>query len=404
MKKVSFGTIISLIAILVLVGSALAEANALPGSGWYSAEQIQNVGSSTASIDITAYDSLSTSTYGLSDLIDPGASKNYLPNAFAGMPEGFQGSAIVSSNQDIRAIVNVTNRYNAALGLGDAASPSPAAGQYQGMNVPATTINFPLVKNDYFGKTTTFFVQNAGSVAATATATFKLPSGTYTFVTPSIGVGQMVVFTANDARDAGNNPPPTGNTVIGSLTVASSQALAGTVLEHKTAEVHATVVQASRAFTASDYDTKVFVPTNKNNYFGRFTGLQVQNVSGGAININVTYNGSGGTCSGGTFSDSTTGLAAGASFNFVSSVLPSGCFAAATVQATGNVVATINEAPTLPLSWLPTRAASRNPPPSTSSPTTQPPPSSACRFTRKTLLARALVSVCRTSAAPRPPT
>jgi len=359
MKRVSLSVILSLLAIFVLIGSAFAAANALPGSGWWSGEQIQNVGSSDATIDITAYDSASSATFGLTDTITPGAAKNYLPGAFAGMPSGFQGSAIVSSNQDIRAIVNVTNRYNAGLGLGDSATPHAAGAQYQGMNVPNTTIQFPLAKNNHFSKTTSFFIQNAGSVAAPATATFKLPNGgvvtTYTYTTPAIGPGQMVVVTPNDARDAGSNPPPSGNGVIGSLTVTSSQLLAGTVLEHFTVETHATLLQSIRAATANDYDTKLYAPIIKNNYFGRFTGLQIQNVSSGPVNITVNYVGgdtqSGGvSCIGQTYTDTHNSLPPGESWTFfayastVTPAIPDKCLLAGTATATGNVIGETNEA------------------------------------------------------------
>jgi hypothetical protein len=346
MKRFSFSLFFTLIAIAAIVGSAFAEGAALPGSGWYSGETIQNVGPDTANIDITAYDSVTTQTYNLTDTILSGASKSYLPNQFTGMPDGFQGSAIVSSSQDIRAIVNVTNRYLSTLGLGDSGAVSPAAGQYQGMNVPATSIAFPLVKCNYFSKTTSFFIQNAGSSAASVTGTFVIGGVTYTFNSPAaVGPGQMTVFTANDARNASNQPPTQGNSCIGSLTVTSTQPLAGTVLEHFTAETHATVLQATRGFTSNDYDTTIYVPTVKNNYFRRFTGLQVQNVSGGNVDVTVTYKTLGdANCTAATYNDQKLALAAGASHTFPSNVIPDDqCFASATVVATGNIVGVVNE-------------------------------------------------------------
>jgi hypothetical protein len=337
-KKASFTLVFSILAIIAIVGTAMAEGSALPGSGWWSGEQIQNVGSGVATIDITAYDSASTATYSVSDSINPGAAKTYLPGSFTGMPSGFQGSAIVSSNQDIRAIVNVTN--SASGSLGDPLSVSPGAAQYQGTNEPATTLNFPLAKNDRGGKSTTFFIQNAGTTAATASVVFKMavpPAAptTYNFTTPSIGPGQMYVLSPSDASVPANT--------VGSLTVSSSQPLAGTVLEHKTVELHATVLQATRAFTPSDYDTTVFAPIIKKGRLGRSTGLQVQNVTGGAIDVTVNYKGSAGACAGNSYSENTTGLAAGAGFTFLHAVLPSDCTAAATVTATGNIVAIVNE-------------------------------------------------------------
>ena len=341
MKKVKYSLILSLVAIIAIVGGALAEGAALPGSGWYSGEQIQNVGSASANIDITAYDSASTATYTKSDTLASGASATYLPNAFTGMPAGFQGSAIVSSNQDIRAIVNVTNKYNASLSLGDPLSVSPGAGQYQGMNEPSTTLAFPLVKNNAFGKTTTFFIQNAGTANTTALCAFIFSGMTYNYTTPSIGPGQMAVVQASLAPGA-----PSGDAAIGSLTVTSAQPLAGTVLEHKNVELHATVLQATRAFTPSDFSTTIYAPINKNNLYGRFTGLSVQNVSGGAVDITVTYyqttNAATG-CPGGTKTATKLALAASASWNFPSTAMDAGCFASAKVVATGNIVGTVNE-------------------------------------------------------------
>jgi hypothetical protein len=344
-KKLATSLLVAILIIGMMVGSALAETSALPGSGWWSGEQIQNVGSGDATIDITAYDA--SNTYSVSDTIAPGASKTYLPNSFTGMPAGFQGSAVVSSNSDIRAIVNITNRFITVSGttLGDPNTPSAAAGQYQGTNVPSTQINFPLVKINYFNKSSTFYVQNAGSADATATARFVISGVVYTYTTPTIPQYHMAVIDPTQARDASNNPPPSGNSGLGSLTVSSAQPLAGTALEHATAETSATILQATRGFSAADYDTKVFAPINKNNYFGRFTGLQVQNVSSGPVDMNVTYVAqAAGACPGGTFTDSATGVAPGASHTFPSTKLPDGCFASATVQATGDVVAVVNEA------------------------------------------------------------
>ena len=345
LKRIAVCMAFSMTALILLAAPAGASSG-LPGSGWWTGITIQNVGTATATVDVTAYDSASSSTYTYSPSVGAGASTTVLPTNFPGMPSGFNGSAIVSAAEPIRSIINVTNRYLSAQGLGDPAATYPAAGQYQGVLSSDTTISFPLAKNNHYNKTTTFYIQNVGSGAATATATFIFPSGTYTYTTPSIGAGQQVAVVPADSRDVGLNPPPSGNGVVGSLTVTSTQQLAGVVLEHKTTENPATLVQATRAFTPTEYNTTVFAPNNKNSYYGRFTGMQIQNVSGGLINVNVTYtalfNASTG-CPGGTFTDGTTNLAVKASFTFPSSVLPSGCVASAVIVGTGNIVGQVNE-------------------------------------------------------------
>lgn len=332
MKKVSLGTVIGLLVALALVGVALGQG--LPGSGWWSGEQIQNVGSSQATINVTAYETGGPTTYNASANVDPGASITFIPSDFPGMPDGFMGSAVVSSDQPIRAIVNVTNREAGSFGT----PGGLAAAQYQGMNAGDTTIFFPLAKNDYFNKTTTFYIQNAGSSDATADATFTLGGSTYNYTTPMISPGQMVVVTPDDAG------APSGDTDgLGSLVVTSAQPLAGSVLEHFTSENPATLVQATRAFSSGDADTTAYAPIIKDNWFDRFTGLQIQNADSGDVDVTVTY---AGVVAGCDATDTFNGLGPGESVTFVhgfGSNLPADCLASATVEATGNIVAIVNE-------------------------------------------------------------
>jgi hypothetical protein len=350
MKKKVFSSIFVLVVVLSIVTTAFAATNGLPGTGWWSVEQIQNVSASTAGLTLTAYDSLSSATYQATYNLPSGLSKNFSPSDFAGMPAGFQGSMVVSSSADIRAIVTVTTRVSGSLG--DPLSPSPAAGLYQGVIIPSSTINFPQAKNNHYGKTSALAIQNAGSASATVTAVFKFsnaPGIDYTYTSPSLLVGQMVMVNPADARDLSNNPPPSGNGSVAGVTVTSSQPLAGTYLEFNTGEAHATVLHATRAHTTNDYNNTLFAPTNKSNYYNRNTGLVVQNVSGGLVNITATFKaidqqGGYSGCNT-TWVRTANGVAAGASTLFYApDFMPAGCLASATVVATGNIAALVNEA------------------------------------------------------------
>jgi hypothetical protein len=333
MRKLRISLAFTIIMALVLVGAVFAQSSP-PGSGWWSGEQIQNVGTGTANVQVTAYDSGGT-TYTASANVAQGGSTTFLPADFTGMPNGFQGSAVVTATTDIRGIVNVTNRLAGSYGV----SGGLAAGQYQGMSAGATTLSFPLAKNNSYTKTTTFYIQNTGVSAATASATFNMGGSTYSYTTPSMLPGTMVAFGPADAG------APSGNTAVGSLTVTSTQPLAGVVLEHLNFENPAKLLQATRGFTSADADTTLWAPIIKNSYFNRFTGLQVQNVSGSPVDITVTYQTVSG-CSG-SYTDTKTGLANGASHTFVhlsgQTNLPANCLAGAKVVATGNVVAIVNE-------------------------------------------------------------
>lgn len=343
MKKLT-GIFILLFAMVLMVSVASAQSG-VPGSGWWSGEQVQNVSNSTANIVITAYDSQSSAEYSESKSIGAGGAYTFTPiGDFATMPAGFQGSAVVSSDQPIKAIVNVTNQPAGGLGV----TGGKAAGQYQGTDGAdvASTLYFPLAKGDHFGKTTSFYVQNAGSSDATSVvATFTMRNGDSHVVNlPTIGANKMVVFSVSDAS---SYAPTTNNGRVGSLVISGDQPLAGVVMEHDTSASVATVLNSTRGFTSADFDTKAYAPVVKNNRFGRFTGLQVQNTSGGPINITVAYKGGGG-CVGATISDDTaSNVADGEAHTFVhlgsGTNLPDNCTGSAIISATGSFVAIVNE-------------------------------------------------------------
>jgi hypothetical protein len=354
--------LVALMVIASMVFSTMVSAQSgdtLPGSGWWTGTQIQNIGTSAATIVSTAYDATNpANTYtAMAGPLAAGSSVTFLPADFTNMPNGFQGSAVVSSDQPIKAIVNLTNRlvqsgattYGIAGGL--------AGGQYQGVDgaSAATTIRFPIAKKAFGPKTTTFFVQNAGAAADDVQLSFVCGATTYTGNTASIQPGQMVVV----SMDMTTPVIPDGQLCSG--TVSSGQPIAGVATEHYTTESVATLVQATRGFTSADYGTTIYAPLFKNNFpltggvptvRSRTAGAQVQNVSGGAINITGTFVGSGGSCAGITYTQTFTGIASGASATFLNPTgMPNGCLASATFVGTGQIVGIVNESylyPTVP--------------------------------------------------------
>lgn len=345
MKKRMFSMLGVVVILAVVVGMASAQSG-IPGTGWWTGEQVQNVGTSTANIVVTAYDKNGSLTYTTSQTATVGSTIGLTPSNFPGMPSGFIGSAVVSSDQPIKAVVNVSNVFNGTFGV----AGGKAQALYQGTESADTKLYFPMAKNNRFGNSTAFYVQNAGTAAASVTAVFKMdtgsPTNVYTFTVASLDPNKMVVINPMDA-----SVPSIGGTGgrdnIGSLTVSSSQPLAGTVLEYKQGQAVATILGGTRGFTAADFDTKTYAPTIKNDRFGRFTGIQVQNASASPVDVTVVYVGSAGACAGGTYTDTFASLQSGSSHTFNQLVgqsnLPANCTAAATVSATGNVIATINE-------------------------------------------------------------
>jgi len=347
MRKIS---ILVIALMMVFSASSAVAQTGIPGSGWWSGEQVQNVGSTLATVTVTAYDSTTAATYTAAQGIAAGAAFTFSPSHFAGMPAGFQGSAVVSSAEPIKAIVNVTNRLSGDLGI----AGGKAAAQYQGIDssMVATSLNFPVIKGGHFGKSTTVYIQNAGTSPATATLTFTMKNGdVHTYTTPTIGVYQMVAASVWDSTTFNPSGQPASWTGrLGALAITSAQPLAATVMEHFTAETVGTILQSTRAFTSADFDTVFYAPIIKNSWVnGRFTGINVMNVDTVPIDITVTYKGTGGTtCLGNIYYDKTFGVPPGAPYNFVQRTedgtnLPVNCLAAAKIEATGKIVVVVTE-------------------------------------------------------------
>jgi len=341
MKKHYVVLALFLVAAMVFPTMVGAEGDTLPGSGWWTGQQIQNVGTANATVVSTAYDALSPATYTAQYFpLAAGSSVTFLPADFAGMGPGFQGSAVVSADQPIKAIVSLTNRQVGSYGV----PGGVAGGQYQGIDgtAAATTVRFPIVKRAFGGgsniKTTTFFVQNAGSAATTVTATY-VGCGTFTNTSTSINPGQMVVMNPAAAG------VPTGSLCSGTMT--ASQPIAGVATEHYDVETVATLVQSTRGFTSADYDTTIYAPIFKKRFptnptRSRTTGGQVQNVSAANINVTGTFRGTGACL--GPFVVTVNNVAPGASANFLYPAgMPDGCLTSATFVGTGNIVGIVNE-------------------------------------------------------------
>lgn len=310
----------------------------LPGNGWWQGASFQNVGSGQATVVLTAYDSNSSDTYSHSLTIDEGASETVLPSDIPGLPSGFLGSIAASSDQPLAAQVNVTNRQAAGFGV----AGGKAAAYYNGVNGDQTGTSwlFPLVKHNHFGKTTTFYLQNAGTSPTTVDVDFIVQGTTYPYTTPSVGPGQMV---AVDPQLAG---VPTGDGNIGAMEASSSEPIAAVMLEHEHDTSVATVLQGSGGFTPASLNSEVFCPLFKKNYFGRNSGMQVQNAHSAAQDVTVTFVAQDGS----EIPSTANNVAPGASVLFYGPSIGNlpggnadGLYSASVEGSAGNVAVVVNE-------------------------------------------------------------
>jgi hypothetical protein len=372
MKHLKYKIIVGIavmVAALLVVSPVLAD---LPGGGWWTGEQIQNVdpGQGQAVLEFTAYDSATAATYDCGSItLDYGEGHVWVPtNAWGitpncdSLPAGFLGSAVVSADKQIVAIVQETNQDVSPLGT----PGGKAVAAYRGIDASDTAdkLLFPLYKNDHYGETTTFYIQNASLGTTSITAEFKgqadMP-GTWTHTVPNVGPNRMVVIVPGDAG------VPSGNGRYGSLVVTSDggEALAGVVNEHATtASGAATYLKATRAFVPSEADTTFYAPAIKKLFplgggaLEKWSGLVIQNAEEtGTVDMEITYtvaSQSGSGTPGATYVDNTTctAIPAGESCFVLTQFPESGSGTAslldnmlvsAKIVATGDIVALVNE-------------------------------------------------------------
>lgn len=359
-RRMTIAVTVSLLLILAIAGAALAQGginlNELPGGGWWVSWQVQNVGEQEASLQVEAFaaDGTSFSTAGTSTTLPAGGAISFVPgDGKVQLDEGFIGSAVLSADQPIVAIGNVANNELPAFGIG--VPGGVAAAQYQGVSGDdaATQVNFPLVKNDFAGQTTTFYVQAAGD-SADVTVTYQTNDGqTYTDGPYTLDADVMHVFSPDTASvpKSCTGSSATATCVGSAVATSSSGAIVGVYTEHPTSEDPASFVMSTRGFTPQDSDSTVAVPVIKNGWVGRTTALTVQNAEASAdVTVNVTFQGINGACAGNSYPGDQATLSPGASVIYFPNLnnmggLPTNCFAAATVTASGGeVVATVNEA------------------------------------------------------------
>jgi hypothetical protein len=309
MKRSSKVLGIVVVVLALLVTASVASAG-LPGTGWWTAEQIQAIESGQTTVTFEAYPQAGTSILCGSTTIDQGKGFVFVPTAAWGinpncgaLPDGFQGSAVVSADKQVFAIVEATNQLAAPLGV----SGGTADASYRGTSQmeAAIALSFPAYKNNHSGETSTFYIQNAGTAATHLRATFKecapptpgcSGSGAdYVYnMTAALEPNRMAVIVPSDAG------APAGQGHFGSLTVQSLDGadlvLAGVVNEASTTSSGAArYLKSTRAFTPAEYDKELYAPVIKKTYpigqgaATKWSALTIQNVGGGPGNFTITY-------------------------------------------------------------------------------------------------------------------
>lgn len=311
---------LSIVFCLVIVGVASGgNVQSLPGSNWWVSFQVQNVDTQAGTLVLSAYtqDDVAAAQYdsdGFTIAAGGGLTYNpgFAPSYSTGgnrigfcasasncdstdddlLPVGFHGSVVASSDVSIVAVGYVANSLNGSVG----SSSGHAGGNYAAMSTGASELLFPIAKHNFAGNTTAYYVQAAG-VDATVTITYTMNDGSIHTETTLIPANRTHLFDPANATppvaSTGCTPAATSPCLGSAKLVASSGQVVGVALEYQHGVSPAVILGATRAFVPDDYSTTVLAPVFKNDWYGQWSGLQIQNTTAITANVVVTFTVSG---------------------------------------------------------------------------------------------------------------
>jgi hypothetical protein len=249
-------TIITTLIITVLllsIPSGLVKAGAFPG--YTSGFQVQNLSSNTATITITYYNPDGTTATTATDTIPANGSKTYFPIHAA---SGFNGSVVISSDQQIASVVNVLTSSGAKAGA-----------SYVAASQGGTTVSLPLLMKNNSGYNTWFHLQNTGTSDANVTINYS--DGTS--ATATIKPGAAKLF---------DQSTETHSAAVFSANITSNQPVAAAVMEE-----NPQVMFAYTGFLTGS--TNPVMPLINANNSGYVTGVQIQNVGTQPTEVTLSY-------------------------------------------------------------------------------------------------------------------
>ncbi|MBN1452883.1 MAG: hypothetical protein JW963_17830 [Anaerolineales bacterium] len=216
-----------------------------------------------ANIVVSYYPMGTGTSTDIPDTIAAGGAAKYYPIPVG---SGFNGSAVVSSDRPIAAIVN---EISSAYG-----------GSYNGFSSGSTDVAAPIVMRNNGGYSTEISIQNTGSSTADVDVVFSAGNygNDYTMPTFQIEPNRVYRIYQGDQADLGTR-------FVGSAQISSGEPLA--VVVNQINNTNRTLLVYS---AAAQGFTTIAVPQVQNNNGGYDTGIQVQNVDATRpATITVTY-------------------------------------------------------------------------------------------------------------------
>ncbi len=245
---------------------------------WATGTQVQNVDNKAGVVTIRYLPrDGGADRWGQPVELAPGQSTTYWLDP--ALDDGWVGSAEVLATVRVRVVTNITDRN----GAGRASYTGVHADEWE--TGTGSTVNLPRVVWNYYGYSTTIYVQNAGTADTNVTINCKaspeLGGGSYSYTDTSPlkpGYGR-----AYDAKDVG-----VPSVFMGSAIISSSPAQPLAVI-YGEKNVDASVLKCGEGFNSQVTATKAFAPQVKKYWYGYSTGIQVQNVGTSATRLDVVY-------------------------------------------------------------------------------------------------------------------
>ena len=268
---------IAILVVLILSLYGYTGAQAQGGLTYDTGIQVQNLSSGDAAITLYYYNSNGTQEAAVGDTIPANSSKTYFP--LTGVPDGWKGSMVITSNQPLFALDNLVAN---SMSFG-AATTSFSAG--------STTFSLPLVMCNNAGFNTFFNIQNTGTGPASVTVNY-IP-GSYGLSgqsdTATIAAGAAKTFDQEEGSAAGTKTctqlkDATGK-FIGSVQITSDQPVVASLMQLN--HTNWPILMGYNGF--ADGSTTVNAPLIMSLNNGFYTGMQIQNVGSVATHVDINY-------------------------------------------------------------------------------------------------------------------
>jgi hypothetical protein len=324
-----------LLIIVSLQGLGMIASAQGPAGTWASGIQIQNQSETAdANITITFYWAMGTPNegqvaYTFNDVIQAGKSKTYyVPSHIPGLPSDFVGSAVVTADQPVAAILNTTRTDGADKRIGAAT----------GVLSPATKVYAPYLRKNYYGRNSYIAIQNTSDQQATVTIKYY-DRATGNEIAAAMETHTVKAYSTKISYQEQNPNLPAGGgsaSFHGSAVIESSQPLAVVVNNANAGTSPQTAgFESYNGMTMGA--SKLYMPKLTVNYYDYQSSFTVQNTGNVATEVNVTY-----TFGANTYTHTNASLAPGASWPVylaapAQSNLPEG------LSGTGSAIVTANQ-------------------------------------------------------------